>query len=106
MEICRLCGNEKNNKIYDVEDRRIANIRKSFPYLHCSKCGAFCLNEEIDDLGYWYQNEDGAGYYAYIKSDEIKRTNPMLLSMLLNINLSQKIRSKIVNENFSGGAKI
>ena len=63
---CPICGNAEKNKIYEIAERRVPGDKEYFRYLWCSNCGTLSLNDKIDDLGFYYQNEDGNGYYAYI----------------------------------------
>lgn len=65
---CTICGNSKNNKIYQV-DERMLNRGEQFNYLLCSRCGTLQLIDSIDDMGQYYRNN----YYAYKKKKDEKK---------------------------------
>lgn len=56
---CKICGNTKNHKLYNVKERRL-NEGEYFQYLYCSECGTLQLNEKVEDLGRYY----GDNYYS------------------------------------------
>ncbi len=95
-EICKVCGNETNNKLHQVKEMQLG-LRKIFTYLECGNCGLMQLQNIPDDLGKYYPNED---YYSFnlglsinqkpdllrkIKSDYLLHGKNALLGSLLSI---------------------
>lgn len=57
-EICKICGNRKENKIYWINER-VFNSGKRFAYLKCDKCKTLMLNDEetIQNISEWYPKD-------------------------------------------------
>ena len=51
--ICKICGNNKNNETYVVQERMI-NRGDRFHYLYCSKCKTLQLNDTVQNLASFY----------------------------------------------------
>jgi len=60
--VCKICGNNKDNIIFKVKER-VINEGDKFEYLECSNCKCVILNEQIDDWSKWYPSY----YSAYLK---------------------------------------
>ena len=43
---CRICGNAKKNKLYEIRERQLKN-GDIFQYLYCNQCGTLQLNDKI-----------------------------------------------------------
>ncbi len=66
---CRICGNEENNKIYEIRER-LLNKGETFNYLYCSKCGTLQLHEKVDIIANYYPDN----YYAFVPNKPRRRT--------------------------------
>lgn len=69
MNECRICKNNKNNKLYYVKERQL-NEGDTFEYLYCGKCGTLQLNEVVEDMSHFYQDN----YYAFIEENYSRKT--------------------------------
>ncbi len=69
---CRICGNAKKNKLYEIRERQLNN-GDIFQYLYCNQCGTLQLNDKIKNMGDFYKD----CYYSFhLKST--KRKIPQL----------------------------
>lgn len=66
--ICKVCGNETNNKLHQVKEMQLG-LRNVFTYLECGKCGCMQLLEIPSDLGKYYPNE---GYYSFNRGLDLR----------------------------------
>lgn len=55
MQQCKICGNEKHNRIHMINER-ILNRGDRFHYLECGRCGTLQSVDKIEDIGYFYSN--------------------------------------------------
>jgi len=97
---CRICGNERKNKFYQIEERMFG-LGESFEYLECRRCGTLQLNTRDLDMGKYYPN-----YYGAFRAGEDKfagKTNyvirRILTKLLVYFNYSVSNR---VNRLFDG----
>ncbi|UCH72687.1 MAG: class I SAM-dependent methyltransferase [Rhodospirillales bacterium] len=67
--ICRICGNEKGNRTYNVREM-LHGTREPFEYFECADCGCVQISEVPPDLGRYYPSD----YQAY-KSYERRSRN-------------------------------
>lgn len=58
--LCRICGNKKNNTIHTLTERHFGFHHK-FDYLKCSVCGCLQIQEYSDNIADYYPEE----YNAY-----------------------------------------
>lgn len=92
MKECRICKNTKDNQIYYIKERQL-NKGDMFAYLYCGKCGTLQLNEEVENISCFYQNE----YYAFVENDYSGKTkaerlfDKWLVFLLVNIRLPDKM---------------
>lgn len=54
--ICKICGNEKNNKVLRVREMYFGT-REEFDYLECENCGCLQLVNPPDDYSKYYPKE-------------------------------------------------
>ena len=57
---CRVCGNEKDNRSYEVKEMMVGN-RNLFSYFQCSACQCLQISEFPKNIADYY----GAGYYSF-----------------------------------------
>lgn len=58
---CRVCGNENNNKAYQVKEMMFG-FEDEFNYFQCSDCGCLQITDYPPDMGRYYPNN----YYSYM----------------------------------------
>ena len=86
---CRICGNEKGNKTFIVNEMMFGTKEK-FEYLECAACGCLQLVNIPGDLSKYYPNE----YNAFDKQSFIEKNR------LLNRLQNKKVKY-LLNENKS-----
>ena len=74
--ICRICGNESNNKIFFIKEMMFG-FREEFPYIECSRCGCLQIEEIPQNISKYYPKD----YYSF-QSD--KTRNSFLKSYFIN----------------------
>lgn len=62
---CKICGNQIDNQIYDVNERMFAT-REKFHYMLCKKCGTLQLEDDISNIGKYYPKY----YYSFLGNKE------------------------------------
>ena len=60
MPNCKVCGNNRNLKFYDVKERQL-NKGETFKYCLCSKCGTLQLDQAVPNMEDYY----GDAYYSF-----------------------------------------
>ncbi|MCW8850120.1 MAG: hypothetical protein OQJ81_09110 [Melioribacteraceae bacterium] len=56
---CRICGNEKENKSYNVKEMMFG-LRDTFSYFQCSNCDCLQIEEVPDNISKYYPED----YYS------------------------------------------
>lgn len=72
--ICKICGNEEKNMVYNVKERQL-NKGDEFRYLYCSRCGTLQLYDEIDNIEKYYPSN----YYSFHMKGSGKIFVPMVI---------------------------
>ncbi len=66
MNRCRICNNEKDNKIYIIREM-LFGLRESFEYIKCNSCGCLQIKEYPKNISKYYPDN----YSAYRKESKI-----------------------------------
>jgi 2-polyprenyl-3-methyl-5-hydroxy-6-metoxy-1,4-benzoquinol methylase len=59
---CKICGNSKNNKLYEVKEMMFG-FRDIFDYYECSECGCLQISEFPQNISKYYPSN----YYSFQK---------------------------------------
>lgn len=60
MMKCRICGNNKNNKIYQVKEMMFG-FRDKFDYFQCATCNCLQISEIPCEISKYYPDN----YYSF-----------------------------------------
>ena len=92
---CRICGNTKGNKLYEIRERQINN-GDVFQYLHCNQCGTLQLNDKIENTGDFYKEY----YYSFHLKSAERKIPPFLMKGCMLFVLHNPFFLPTVLENF------
>jgi len=95
--VCKVCGNQTDNRIYQVRERRI-NKGESFQYIQCKNCGTLALNEKIDNM-YDYYTDSYYSFHINIKHRSwlIRRIRKILLRGIIAGAFPRQLCLNILN---------
>jgi 2-polyprenyl-3-methyl-5-hydroxy-6-metoxy-1,4-benzoquinol methylase len=72
--ICKICGNDSNNRLHLVKEMQLGT-RELFTYLECGHCGCMQLLDIPSDMGKYYPKK---GYYSFnLSLDVRKKSDPL-----------------------------
>jgi SAM-dependent methyltransferase len=96
---CRICGNTKRNKLYQIEERMF-NMGEDFEYLECSRCGTLQLNIRGIDFGKYYPANYGGFNTGVKEKGKAERIVSRIIAKTLT-NLNYSLSNRL--NDFLGG---
>lgn len=83
--ICKICGNSKNNKEFQIREMMFG-FRDEFTYFECSKCGCLQIAKIPRNIGKYYPSN----YYSFKKGESINFIKQILKRKRDNYALFKK----------------